>query len=115
MAGVGTAREERLASNEALFRVANERMADWEERHESGSGELYFCECADEECREKVLLQRDEYERVRSSSRLFFVLAGHEQPDVESVVDEHDGWLTVRKPESVADTVDSSDPRGAGP
>ena len=26
-------RRERMAQNEAMFRVANERMADWEEQH----------------------------------------------------------------------------------
>lgn len=112
---MGTGREKRLASNESLFRFANERMAGWEERHEGDATELYFCECANEECREKLALTVDEYESVRSSSRQFFVIAGHEKPDVESVVDEYDGWVVVRKPETVGDLVDSTDPRDAGP
>ncbi|MDX6699517.1 MAG: hypothetical protein QOE65_2914 [Solirubrobacteraceae bacterium] len=112
---MGTDREERLASNEAMFRFANERMAGWEERHEDAGRELYFCECVDPDCREKVALTLEEYESVRASSRTFFVLPGHEKPDVESVVDQHEGWLVVRKPESVAGTVDPSDPRAAGP
>ena len=112
---MGTGREERLASNEALFRFANERMRRWEERHEEGERELYFCECADPDCREKVALGVEDYERVRASSRHFFVLPGHEQPDVETVVDQHEGWLVVRKPEAVAETVDATDPRDAGP
>ena len=112
---MGDPREERLANNEAVFRVANERMAAWDERHEEEAHELYFCECADVDCREKIRLTAAEYERVRASSRQFVVLPGHEQPDVETVVDQFQGWLIVRKPESVADAVDRSDPRGAGP
>lgn len=112
---MGTGREERLASNEALFRFANERMAGWEERHADEDPELYFCECVDTECREKVSLTRAQYESVRASSRHFFVLPGHEQPEVETVVDQYEGWLIVRKPESVADVVDTTDPRDAGP
>jgi hypothetical protein len=112
---MGTDREERLASNEALFRFANERMAGWEERHEDDGRELYFCECANPDCREKVALSVDQYEAVRASSRTFFVLPGHEQLDLESVVDQHQGWLVVRKPERVAGTVDPTDPRNAGP
>ena len=104
-----------MASNEALFRFANERMAGWEERHEDEAPELYFCECVDPDCKEKISLTHAEYESVRSSSRQFFVLPGHEQPDVESVVDQYEGWLVVRKPESVAEVVDPSDPRDAGP
>ena len=62
---MATDRQERLAQNEALFRVANERMADWEKSHAEDSAELYFCECADPDCREKVSLRRSEYESVR--------------------------------------------------
>ncbi len=111
---MGTGREERLASNEALFRHANERMNSWEERHEDCDEELYFCECADEDCTQKVALTSEQYERVRSSSRTFFVLPGHERADLETIVSDHHGWLVVRKPVSVADVVDASDPRGAG-
>jgi len=112
---MGAGREERLASNEALFRFANERMAGWEERHEGGDTELYFCECAEPGCTEKVALRVQDYEAIRASSRTFFVIPGHEKPDVETVVDQHEGWLVVRKPETVSEVVDPSDPRDAGP
>ena len=82
---MATERKERLAQNEALFRVANERMADWEESHAEDSAESYFCECADPDCREKVSLRRSEYESVRSNPRRFFIVVGHEIPDVETV------------------------------
>jgi hypothetical protein len=106
-----TPREERIVDNEALFRAANERMAGWEEQHTKDPEEPYFCECGDVECREKVRLHQNEYESVRSSPRRFFVVAGHEIPDVESVIEEHDGWYVIEKDPEVTATAIATDPR----
>jgi hypothetical protein len=104
-------REERIARNEAIFRVGNERMNQWEERHEDGVRERYFCECADAECREKVELTASQYEYVRSNSRWFVVIPGHETPDVEEVIDRHDGWNLIEKHANVTNIVEATDPR----
>jgi len=111
---LGTPREERLAGNEAIFRVANERMSAWEERHEDDAPELYRCECANAACQEHVSLTRDEYEHVRENSRHFVMVPGHEIPDVETVIESHDGWAVVEKSPSVTPTVEATDPRQAG-
>ena len=108
---MATDREERLAQNEALFRFANERMADWEESHAEGATELYSCECADPECRERVRLRKWEYEKVRSDSRHFFVLRGHEIPNVETVIETHDEWCVIEKDPNVSGLVEMFDPR----
>jgi hypothetical protein len=108
---VPTPREERLASNEALFRLANERMAAWEERQESEAPQLYLCECADPACKQKVALSRAEYEGARSNSRQFFVVSGHEVPDVESVIEDHGDWLLIEKDPEVTEMVEELDPR----
>ena len=104
-------REERLALNEALFRVANERMADWEERHSASETELYHCECAEPDCREKVSLTKDDYERVRQDSAHFVIAPGHEKPDIETVIESHDGWLMIEKDPEVQTLVEETDPR----
>jgi hypothetical protein len=105
-------RDQRIAENEALFRAANERAADWEERDRAEAVEPYFCECADPECREKVKLRGSDYERVRSNSALFFVLPGHEIPDVETVIESHPEWNVVEKSEPEAREVAAeTDPR----
>ena len=104
-------REERIAENEAIFRVGNERMADWEERHEGGQRERYFCECAEADCREKIELSFSEYEYVRSNPRWFVVLPGHEVADTETVIDRHDGWFMVEKDPDVDHIVGPTDPR----
>ncbi len=106
-----TEREQRLAENEALFRLANERMAGWTEQHVNEASELYFCECANTDCREKVSLRRGDYERVRSGSRQFVIKPGHELPEVETVLEANDGWAIIEKHPEVTETVEALDPR----
>jgi hypothetical protein len=106
-------RDQRIAENEALFRAVNERVAAWEERDRAEAVELYFCECADTECNEKVKLRNSDYERVRSNSALFFVVPGHETPDVETVIESHSNWNVVEKSEPEARAIAAeTDPRG---
>src|SRR5207248_5026775 len=57
------AQEERIARNEALFREVNERIAESAQRFESHRAE-FVCECADQDCTERVEATLDEYERV---------------------------------------------------
>lgn len=110
---MATQREERLALNEAMFREANERAKAWEERHREVEVELYFCECADPNCPERVGLGKADYERVRSDSRHFVIAPGHELPDVETVIEQHDGWAIIEKAPEVSDIVEARDPRRA--
>jgi hypothetical protein len=106
-----TPREERLAENEALFRTANERMAEWEEQHVQSETELYYCECADPNCREKVLLRKADYEKVRADSRQFVIVPGHEVPDIETVIEQHEGWAMVEKSPELDEKLERLDPR----
>jgi hypothetical protein len=100
-----------MAENEALFRAANERMADWEEIHADDATELYFCECADSACREKVKLRKADYEGVRANSLRFFIVPGHEIPEVERVIQRNEGWSVIEKDPDVAPVVDEHNPR----
>jgi hypothetical protein len=111
MLRVATTREERLANNEAMFRFANERMAAWDEVRASEAVELYFCECANPDCQEKVPLHKADYESVRSDSRYFVTVPGHEIRDVETVIEAHDGWSVVEKNPEVTEAVQRTDPR----
>jgi hypothetical protein len=112
---MATLREERIGRNEAMFREANERAKAWEERHRLYSEvELYFCECANPECREKVSLGKAEYERVRSDPRRFVIVPGHELPDAETVIEQHEDWAIIEKAHEVGRTVEELDPRGDG-
>jgi len=111
---VAREREERIARNESLFRAANEQIAGWEERVREDATEPYFCECGNPKCDEKVVLRASDYERVRSDSHRFFVVPGHEIPDVETVIERHEDWAVIEKSPAVEDIVEGTDPRRHG-
>jgi hypothetical protein len=90
--------EQRAARNEALFREVNENIARLEERHGATVTEpVYICECANAGCAELLAIDPDTYRRVREQPRLFFVRPGHEEPQLERVVEEHRDFLIVEK------------------
>jgi hypothetical protein len=97
-----------------MFREANERAKGWEEQHRLDEVELYFCECANPECRERVSLGKADYERVRSDSGHFVIVPGHEVPDVETVIQLNEGWAIIEKAPEVEDIVEARDPRHDG-
>jgi len=104
-------RAERLALNEAAFRVANERAKDWEERHREVETELYLCECGNLSCPERIALSREAYEAVRSDPRRFFCAPGHQITDVETVIERHEQYVVVEKDPEVTRLVTETDPR----
>jgi hypothetical protein len=84
------------AQNEAMFREVNEDIA--EVREDWGQEESrYVCECADATCALTISLSRDQYEHVRSNPRWFAVIRGHEEPELERTIEEHDTYLVVEK------------------
>jgi hypothetical protein len=100
-----------IAVTEAAFRVANERMARWGERHAEGADEPYLCECAEQPCRQRVRLSRDEYEAVRSDVRHFVVVPGHVIPELETVVQSSQRYEVIEKPSALHDLLVETDPR----
>jgi hypothetical protein len=107
-------RAERVALIEAAFRIANERMAAWEEVP-ADAEELFFCECSKLDCRQKVPMTSALYETVRSQSQWFLIMPGHEVPDLEEVVQRGDAHWIIEKPELVGDIVRGTDPRTPEP
>jgi len=106
-------RNERIALNEAAFREGNERMHAWPERQDAPVTEkLHFlCECADADCREHVLLTMLEYETVRADPMHFAIVAGHEIPDAESVIERYEAYVVIEKNEDVRGIAEQTDPR----
>lgn len=89
--------EQRAARNEALFREVNENIAGLEERHGSVEGPVFICECANPDCTEQLDVEAETYQRVREQPRWFVLLPGHEDPQIERVVERHSGFLVVEK------------------
>ena len=103
-------RSARLASNEAVFRAANERLDSMLGRLPGAT--TYLCECGDDECFEHVQLTNAEYEAVRSHPARFFVVRGHEDVTAgEAVVEEPPGYTVVEKRGDEREIVERSNPR----
>ena len=103
-------RARRAAITEAAFRIANDRMAAWEEASAT-EPELFFCECLMAGCREKVPLTRAQYEAVRADPRRFFVVPGHQEEQLETVVERRDAYLVIEKPPDLDALVNATNPR----
>jgi hypothetical protein len=111
-----TDRAVRIGANEAVFRHINEQIEDLNRAFAEMTETMdVICECGNLSCAERLLVPIPEYERVRSDSALFLVVPGHEKPDVEDVVEDHDHYFVLRKkpglPEEIAE---DTDPRRNG-
>ena len=108
----------RQARNEALHREVNERLAEMDEQ--AGGGWAgpdqmfdFLCECgADDGCSGRVTMTLAEYDQVRQQDDRFVIVPGHENSQIENVVEERDRYLVVDKIRAVEPYV-ADDPRGA--
>jgi hypothetical protein len=91
-------RQRRIGENEILYRTVNEKIEDLNAAFGTLTETMtVVCECGDGACTEQILLEVPTYERVRADPTLFVTVPGHEEPDVESVVERSDGFQLVRK------------------
>lgn|SRR5881227_1903629 len=85
----------RVAWNEAAMRDVNEAInrGTWPDE-QSGS---FRCECGTQSCTEIIELPIREYERIRTDPKRFVIMPGHEERDVEDIVEAHQRYIVVRK------------------
>lgn len=93
-------REQRAIRNEELFREVNLRIAELQE----GSHDLTLeglmplvCECSHTGCTVPVEIDPAIFERVRKNPLQYVVAPGHEDLEVETVVERRDAYLVVQK------------------
>lgn len=99
--------KKRVAMNEATYRKINEAV-----RAGGADGPITFlCECGRLGCNQLIRLTRAEYEAVRSNSRRFAIVPGHEIPDVEDVVARDERYSVIEKHSDTDDVVKPTDPR----
>jgi hypothetical protein len=108
-------RARRIGLNEALFRQVNEKIQEVGERlgstEEEPAHEL-LCECGNSNCTEQVSISPEAYQRIRSDPALFFIVPGHDVPEVEVVMAEAASYQIVRKrPGTPEDIAEATDPR----
>jgi|SRR5687767_15273015 len=106
--------QERVARNDALFREANEGIHDAASRYDVLERIPFICECADENCRELLVLSMDEYDEIRRNPRHFLNAPGHVRAaqGAAEVVDDRGRYTIVEKTGYAGDIVEGLDPRG---
>ncbi|MDQ3094151.1 MAG: hypothetical protein M3Q70_03175 [bacterium] len=101
----------RLTENEAIFRKHNEKVttelaevqlnvavtSDEEPVDFSKLTLHFFCECADENCRERVILKVGSYNRLHQNRRCFVVKSGHQVKGIEKIIKRYPGYILVEK------------------
>ncbi len=104
-------RDELQARNEALLRTGNERIRAIDETAEGWAGAderfVFQCECGNTEgCGEHVEMTLAEYERARSQRDRFAVAPGHENAEIEHVVERNERFAIVDKRDAVEHLVE---------
>jgi hypothetical protein len=92
-------RARRIGKNEILYRAVNEEIRALDERLGAAAvpTQSFVCECGSAACTDRIEMTIDEYKRVRADPATFAVVSGHEQSDVEDVVDRAESYNVVRK------------------
>ncbi len=92
------------ALNEAAFQNTNDILSDKAQEllDETGAKNIAFaftCECSDLRCVEDVHLTVEAFERISEHKARFCVVASHNQPDIEKVVEKNDThWIVEKLP-----------------
>jgi hypothetical protein len=93
------AREERVARNEAMYRTVNREIEYVAKQLGDGpTDELQLiCECGQPDCTATLTLTIANYDDIHRERDRFAVAPGHQNPDLERVVKETDGFVVVDK------------------
>ena len=102
---------ERAARNEEVFRSVNERIEQAIEQHGVASPTPFHCECDRETCFEKVELLPARYREVIEQRYCFVIVPGHDDPQIERVVEEHDSYSIVEKVGEAREALDRQHPQ----
>jgi hypothetical protein len=108
----------RQARNETLHREVNERLAKMDKQADASWATddetfEFLCECdRGDGCAARVQMKLTEYEQVRGQNDRFAVVPGHENLEIERVVDRGSTYLVVDKIAELEPYV-ADEPRGA--
>jgi hypothetical protein len=103
--------ELRLAANEAVLREVNEAIERGLWPGEEDARANFRCECSRLECAVFVSLAPRDYERIRADSRRFVIMPGHENPAIDTVVEQTSDYVVVEKRGEAGQLAEASDPR----
>jgi hypothetical protein len=93
------AREERVARNEAMYRTVNREIEyAAQQLGDEPTDELELvCECGQPDCAATVTMTIAEYDDVHRQRDRFAVAPGHENPELEHIVEQKDDYVVVDK------------------
>ena len=100
-----SSREERVARNERLFQEVNRQIEKLEETLGHPKTLAILCECSKKHCLDGFEVEPAVYQRVRLNPLLFFLMPGHEDLEVERVVERTQQFLVVEKTGRTAEAV----------
>ena len=111
MSRVSTDMQERIARNEATFRLINEDIERGRDADDDTTLIGFVCECGSADCGRLIELTSAEYESVRENPLRFAIVHGHEIAAVERVVERHDRYAVVSKLQETGQIAKETDPR----
>ncbi len=102
---------QRLAENEVVFRRSNEQVqhklqelqAEAEEEGypstllEESTSLYFYCECSDENCRDRIVMKPDKYQKIHSDRAQFIIIPGHQVASIEKIVTKKPNYAVVKK------------------
>jgi hypothetical protein len=88
---------DRAAKNEEVFRGVNERINEGAERHGVETQTTFHCECGRGSCVGTIEMRPADYERVAEQRYRFVVLPGHEDANIERIVERLSAYVVVEK------------------
>lgn len=111
----------RLAENQVVFRKANEQLKELidelsnipkergVEQYGLDRDEVFhfFCECSDENCRERIELKYDDYEKHHTKNDTFIIKIGHQVPEIEDIIIKTNNYYIVQKHEVPSQSVEN--------
>jgi hypothetical protein len=86
-------REERVLQTEEFFRDVNDVIAGTQ----STNGSRFLCECANPFCNVTFAMDGDDLKTLHSTPGYYVILAGHDIPELEEVVQRQNGYAIVTR------------------
>jgi hypothetical protein len=102
---------ERAARNEEVFRGVNQRIEEGAEQHAVSSALPFHCECGRASCLETIEILPARYAAIVRERYRFVVIPGHEEPQIERILETEPGFLVVEKIGEAREQIDRDHPQ----
>jgi hypothetical protein len=102
---------DRAARNEEVFREVNQRIEEGAEQHGVEAPHRFHCECGRASCLHTIHMPPPVYERVAEQRYHFVLSPGHEDEEIERIVDRQPDYVVVEKVGEARRQIDRDHPR----